>query len=78
MELEVIYEMLAKNILDELKLKKEKCIRNFFKNFSCKSSCSISEDMNLEIIIGHIKKLEEHKEKFNLSQKNKIATNSII
>lgn len=77
MELEELYSMLAKNIIYEIKQKKESIIKKFFKNFSCKSSCAISEDDHFDIIMDHIKKLEDYKNKM-LEKQNKIAHHSIV
>ncbi len=63
MEFDLIYELLAKNIINDLKKSKKKYgfFRNFFKNFSCKSSCAFKEEDKFNIILEHIKKLENHK-----------------
>jgi Zn-finger protein len=85
MELQDLYEMLAKNIIYEMKQRKENVIKKFLKNFSCKSTCAIAEDDHFEIIMEHIKKLENvHKDQLRKMQlkkeiqENKISRHSII
>ena len=71
MDLELIYELAAKNIINELKRQKRNCVREFFKSFSCKSSCSIENDQ-FDIVFEHIKKIEKHRK--NIESKNNVTT----
>lgn len=84
MDFEDLYAMLAKNIIYEMKSKKQNVIKKFLQNFSCKSSCAIAEEDHFEIIMEHIKKLEEYKNQMKIkyemkkNSKNKINQNSIV